>query len=95
MVQEELRSQIHSLPTHIWIGKAGLTDTVITEIRKQLKKRPLVKIKMLPTATSGEDKKAIAGRIITEANCTRVQQIGNVLIIQPKHGTHHGPKNSV
>lgn len=78
---------LHTLPIHIWVGKAGLTDTVIAEIRKQLKSRALVKIKMLQSARQGENKEEIALRISRGAQCSIVQQRGNTLIVKRSGGS--------
>jgi RNA-binding protein len=44
----ELRGKAQALPSTVHIGKEGITQTIIAEITKQLKKTKLVKIKLLP-----------------------------------------------
>jgi RNA-binding protein len=50
---------VHDLKPTIWIGKQGCTDTLIEEIKQQLEKRKLVKVKWLRNCEV--DPAAIAG----------------------------------
>lgn len=45
----ELRGRAQSLPATVRIGKDGITQTVIEEVIRQLKKTKLVKVKLLPS----------------------------------------------
>ncbi len=47
MNDDEKNRAIQDLKPTIWIGKQGCTDTLIEEIRQQLLKRKLVKVKWL------------------------------------------------
>jgi len=42
-----INSNTHELPVSVQIGKQGLSQTVLDEIKKHLKKRKLIKIKCL------------------------------------------------
>jgi RNA-binding protein len=44
----ELRGKAQVLPSTVHIGKEGITQTIIAEITRQLKKTKLVKVKLLP-----------------------------------------------
>jgi len=44
---DEKNRAIQDLKPTIWIGKQGCTETLIEEIRQQLRKRKLVKVKWL------------------------------------------------
>ncbi len=44
------KDPMQTLKTTIWIGKQGCTDTIISEIKLQLEKRRIVKIKWLQNA---------------------------------------------
>ncbi|MCX8173242.1 MAG: YhbY family RNA-binding protein [Thermoplasmata archaeon] len=41
--------EAHKIEATVRVGKNGLTDSVINEIRNQLKKRKVIKIKFLKT----------------------------------------------
>ena len=56
----ELRGKAQSIKATVFVGKDGVTDEVIIELLRQLKKNKLVKAKLLPSAegdrnTLGED----------------------------------------
>lgn len=53
------RSMQDLKPT-VWIGKSGCTETMVDEIRAQLKKRKIVKVKWLQSTDI--DPEAIAAR---------------------------------
>jgi RNA-binding protein len=51
----ELRGKAQALPATVHIGKEGITQTIIDEIVKQLKKTKLVKVKLLPALEKDRD----------------------------------------
>ena len=59
MERNELIKKGHSIKPTVIVGKAGLTDNMESEIRKQLEKHELIKVKMLrsmgPSSTWKED----------------------------------------
>ncbi len=78
---KELRAKAQALEATCWIGKNGLTDSAVGEIKKMLKKRKLVKVKLLRSYCEGKDKKKIAAEIASRTGSTLVQQIGNVVVV--------------
>ncbi len=50
----------HDLKPTIWIGKQGMTETIIDEIRSQIKVRKVIKVKWLES--TGVDPEEIAGK---------------------------------
>lgn len=72
----------HALPIIARIGKAGITDTVIAEIRKQIRKRKIIKVKFLPAHASGKDKKAFANELAEKTGSKVVSQVGFVVILK-------------
>jgi RNA-binding protein len=77
----------HTLPIVGRIGKAGLTDSVIEEIRKQLKKRKIIKVKFLPSHASGKDKKQFAGELARKTGAIVVSQVGFVVVLKENLNT--------
>jgi RNA-binding protein len=71
------RSMQELKPT-VWIGKAGCTATMIDEIKAQLKKRELVKVKWLQNTEI--DPEAVAAR--TGAELVEVR--GRTLVLAKK-----------
>ncbi len=66
------------------VGKNGLTDGVMNEIRAQLKKRKVVKIKFLKN-TEREDMKAMADKIAGDTG-SRVLDVRGFTITLEKAG---------
>jgi RNA-binding protein YhbY len=71
----------HALPVVVRIGKAGLTDSVVAEIVKQLKKRKAIKVKFLPAHAAGKDKKAFSRELAARTNSRLVSQVGFVVVL--------------
>ena len=72
----------HSLPILVRIGKAGVTDTIIEEIRRQIHKNKVIKVKFLPGNALGKDKKAFARELAAKTNTKLVSQVGFVVVLQ-------------
>lgn len=66
--------------TDVRVGKEGLSEAVIKHIRTMLKKRKILKIKFLPSASA--DKKELASKLEQALPCKIVHKIGFVIIIQ-------------
>lgn len=62
-----INSNTHDLPISVQIGKQGLGDTVIDEIKKHLKKRKLIKIKCLRYFLSAYEKEGVETSLLTNA----------------------------
>jgi len=83
-MEEEIKKEI---PT-IQIGKHGLTDNLIEEIKKNLKKKKEIKIKCLrffcnslPEKSNKEKISAVAQEISKKTNSRIVKQIGFTIIL--------------
>ncbi len=71
----------HALPVLVRIGKAGITATVIDEIKKHVKKRTVVKVKFLPAHASGKDKRAFAKELAEKTGTKLIHQVGFVVVL--------------
>ncbi len=56
----DLRGRAQALPATVHVGKEGITQTVVDEITKQLKKTKLVKVKLLPALESDRKEAGLA-----------------------------------
>ncbi|MGM5485130.1 MAG: YhbY family RNA-binding protein [Nanobdellota archaeon] len=65
----------------IRIGKNGMTEAVIEEIKLQLKKKNEVKVKFLKSYIDDKDRKAEAERLAEFADARLKELKGNVAII--------------
>ena len=77
----KLRQEAKMLEPLVRIGKNGLTEGMISEIKRILMKKRIVKIKMLRQFFEGKDKKDLASDIAEKTNSILVESIGNTLVL--------------
>lgn len=63
------------------IGKSGLSETVLDEIRQQLRSRSLVKIKVNKGLFEREQRSAVWSQIAEQTHSTLVLQRGNIGVL--------------
>ena len=63
------------------IGKSGLTNEVMNEIKLQLKKKKMIKIKLLKAALGRKSKWEYFSEIIAGTNARLVSKVGFVMTI--------------
>jgi len=73
-----------ALEATIRIGKNGITSSLIEEIKKQLKKRKIVKVKMLTSFVKIKNKKEAAKEIALKTNADIVNMTGFVFVLSRK-----------
>jgi len=81
---KKLRSQGTLLKPKFIIGKNGLTGNVIVNIKNELKKTPLVKIKILGSFIEHKDKRSTIDDLIEKTDAKLVQFIGFTIVITRK-----------
>ena len=81
---KQLRAKAKLLEPVVRIGKQGIADSVVEEVRKQLKKKKLVKIKFLSNLAKKADKKALAQELADKTDSIIVEQVGFVVVIYKK-----------
>ncbi len=79
-----LKSKARALPAIIQVGKAGLTEAVIEEIKVQLKNKKLVKVKFLRSAIKDEDKKELFKELADKTKSEIIHQVGFVVALYKK-----------
>lgn len=65
----------------IRIGKNGLTENTIKEIKKQLNKKKLIKVKLLRAFISDKNKKEVAKEIAQKTNSQLIDLVGFVIVL--------------
>lgn len=75
-----------NLKPTVYIGKGGLTENIIAEIKDQIKKNGVIKIRILRSAESSSfmDKKMFAEKIAEKSNTDILDIRGNVIVIRKK-----------
>ncbi|MGL5415201.1 MAG: ribosome assembly RNA-binding protein YhbY [Clostridium sp.] len=74
-----LRKLAHGIDPIFQIGKNGIEDNFLTQIREALEARELIKIKVLEN--SGLDTREASDTICRAVNAEGVQSIGNKIVI--------------
>ena len=75
----KLKSEAVQLKPIIHIGKNGLTDATVEELKKQIKANRLVKVKMLKT--SGVDNKTLAQQLADATKTTLIEVRGSTAVL--------------
>jgi len=81
MEEKLLKGIASSMEATVRIGKNGITDHMLDEIKKQLKKRKIVKIKLLKSFVSGNDKKKAIEDVISKTGSKLIRKIGGAFVI--------------
>jgi RNA-binding protein len=78
---DDLKNTAKSLEPIVRIGKSGLTETVLAEIEKHLKKRKLIKIRFLKSSLENEEKQKYALLITDYTRSVVVSFVGSMLVL--------------
>ena len=81
---KELKEKSKFLEPVIRIGKNGLTENVVLEIKKHLKKHKLIKVKMLKPFLESKDKKEAAEEIAQKTDSMLIDKVGFVVVLFKK-----------
>lgn len=78
---KDLQFRAKKMPATIQVGKRGITDTLVTEIAKQLKQKKLVKIKLLRSFHETIDKDEVARLIADKTDSILVSRRGFIIVL--------------
>lgn len=65
----------------LWVGKNGVTEEVVGEAKKQLKKNEVVKVKVLKKALEETTMEAIAKDLVDNTGAELIEARGHTLIL--------------
>lgn len=74
-----LRSKAHHLSPIFQVGKTGVNENMITQIKEALEKRELIKVSILQN--NFDDKDEVAKELAEGTNAHIVQIIGNMIVL--------------
>ena len=80
---ELVKEVMHGAP-HIHVGKNGITETVISEIKTQLKRNKIIKIKFQRGILEEHDIKDLAAEITQQTKSQLIDLRGHNIIISKK-----------
>lgn len=78
---KKLKSESKTLKTAIIIGKNGINDEIIKNIKNHLKNYGIIKIKILKTYMHGKDKKEVASQLASECDARLIDLIGFTVVL--------------
>ena len=78
---KELKQKAKIIDPIIRIGKKGLTEETIIQIKEFLKKRKLIKIKFLKSFLEDNDKKKAAEELCSKTGAELIDKVGFVVVI--------------
>ena len=76
-----LRAESKSLKVSIMIGKNGITDHLIENIKKELVKSRIVKIRMFKSYIEGKDRKEAARDLAGKCSARIVDAVGFTVVL--------------
>ncbi len=76
-----LRGKAKLMEPMVRIGKNGLTESVIEQVRRLLVKRELVKIKFLKSFIDNNDRKKSAAELAKSLGAELIDQVGFVVVL--------------
>jgi RNA-binding protein len=80
-IRRRIKRELSSKQPTIWIGKNGTTKQVIGEISRQLEEKEMVKIKMLKSALTNKEAKAVASEIAQQTEASLVDVRGHTIML--------------
>jgi len=84
MKPQNIKSKAKLLPAIMQIGKSGLTESVIDEVKTQLKNKKLIKVKFFRTAIKDKDKKMLFNELADKTKSEIVYKVGFVVVLYKK-----------
>ncbi len=76
----KLKAQAAEIEITVWVGKNGVTDSIIQELEDQLISKRLVKVKILKNALGQAPRNRIARELEEKAGATLVETRGGVAV---------------
>jgi len=65
----------------IWIGKSGVSETMLKEVEKQLDKNKMVKVRILESALAENNAKQIALKVAEQTESSLVEVRGHIFML--------------
>ena len=84
LTAKELRKKSQSIEPTVRIGKSGISDSQIKEIKKQLKTKKLVKIKFLKSFLDSNEKKEAIKKIALKTDSQVILAVGFTFTLYKK-----------
>ena len=83
-LKTELKLKAKSLEPIVRIGKNGLTEGIVNEMIRQLKKKKLIKVKLLKSFVQDRNKKELIEEISSATDSEVIDLVGFVVVLRKK-----------
>ena len=80
-MKKEMRTRVHFLAPAVHIGKSGLSQAIVDEVKRKLKKEKVIKVKFLSSAVASGNKKELVKELAEKAGATVVHAVGFVVTL--------------
>ena len=74
-----LKGRAHALEPVVFIGQAGLSETVVAEVERALTAHGLIKVKL--AGAERADREALTSDICEKTSSVAVQNVGRMLVL--------------
>jgi putative YhbY family RNA-binding protein len=74
-----LKGRAHALEPVVFIGQAGLSETVVAEVERALTAHGLIKVKL--AGADRADREALTSDICEKTSSVAVQNVGRMLVL--------------
>lgn len=81
MDKKTLKERSKELEPILRVGKNGLGEGQINEIKRTLQLKKLIKVKFLKSFFEGKDKKALAEDLAAKTNSILIDCVGNIVVL--------------
>ncbi|GIU69553.1 MAG: RNA-binding protein [Candidatus Woesearchaeota archaeon] len=79
---KKIKSQAKTIKASILIGKNGITDEIIKNIKNYLKNNEVIKIKFLKTYIEGKNKKEVALQLASKCDAKLIDLTGFTVVLK-------------
>ena len=79
--KKELRKRAHNLKPVVSIGKNGLTDAVVAELKAALKRDKLIKVRLAGGAVDKDGKEGLLPEILSSTGSELVERKGFTVVL--------------
>jgi putative YhbY family RNA-binding protein len=77
--RSHLKGRAHALEPVVFVGQAGLSDTVLAELDRALTAHGLIKVKL--AGAGRQERDALTSEICAKSGAAAVQNVGRVLVL--------------
>jgi putative YhbY family RNA-binding protein len=74
----ELKARAHSLEPAVYVGKAGVQDSIVREVERALTAHELIKMKI---DADRDERESMADIVADRTGATVVQRVGKVVVL--------------